>query len=149
VLESFIRRVAARANEDAYRLILANTPAKASAPIIMGIINAVEEAKAKLAYVTPARHMLIICHPDNLARFSDLVKKESHLSDAAGNVVALCGMEVRALPWVPLTSRKWVFPTERFVAYGKGDEAWAIPLGFGRWEESPVFYVVDESAFWL
>lgn len=30
------------------------------------------------------------------------------------------------------TVRQWEFPPSRFVSYGKSDEAWARPLGFGK-----------------
>jgi hypothetical protein len=55
----------------------------------------------------------------------------------------VAGMMVCVDHSIPKTMRVWKFPRDPFVTYQKRDEAWAVPLGFGRWEDEPVVYVLN------
>lgn len=52
------------------------------------------------------------------------------------------GLPVTASPHVPLHGQKWEFPSDPFVDYEEGDEAWARPIGYGRLVEDRDNFVV-------
>lgn len=85
--------------------------------------------------------MVIFCHPDNIETIKLIAQK------SAGG--AAFSVPIYGNIMCPKYARKWVFPADRFVEYEKKDEAWAIPLGFGHWEETkdPVFYVMHDPGF--
>lgn len=85
--------------------------------------------------------MRIICHPENF----DWLKQHFPAATAPSDGF-LTGIQIIPDPNCPIYQREWVFPRERFVEYEKSDEAWAIPLGFGRWQETKdrVFHVIKD-----
>lgn len=83
---------------------------------------------------------VVYCHPDNV----DLLRRFFAASAAKLGLPqpGIPGEELIGNAFVPRTGRRWEFPATPFVEYEKRDEAWAIPLGFGRWVDDglPVFY---------
>lgn len=79
----------------------------------------------------------ILCHPDNL----DLIRR-FFVAAAAELGMSPIDEEIIGHEWVPKSRPRWKFPETPFVKYERSDEAWAIPLGFGRWVDDgrAVFY---------
>lgn len=84
-----------------------------------------------------AMRWVIYCHPDHVEdvrRFLATMKSDIGLP--------FLDEEIIGHEFMPKTARCWEFPKTPFVQYERKDEAWAVPLGFGRWvdDDRPVFY---------
>jgi hypothetical protein len=80
-----------------------------------------------------------VCHPANVEWL------KGQLSQIAGDMDNPFAptIEIVANPMNRIFKRRWVFPPHRFIEYERHDELWAIPLGFGHWEDT------DEREFYL
>lgn len=88
---------------------------------------------------------VVRCHPKTL----EIIKKLATppLSDAISGPSMISGIRVDVSKHYPRYVRKWEFPKERFVEYESRDEAWAIPLGFGKWRETKEPWIVITDDF--
>lgn len=105
----------------------------AAMPTTDDILDTIEKLRA-VAPPLP-RRQYIVCHPSNL----HLLGQWAASSDRFPNLI---GLPVYTNEACPLRTKKWEFPKERFVEYEKSDEAWAIPLGFGRWVDDGAYFAV-------
>ena|ERR1035437_3703381 len=76
----------------------------------------------------------LFCHPDVYEQLRNQINQFANLQR--------CRLPLVADPNIPKYDRKWVFPKDRFIEYGPEDFHWAIPLGFGHWEDDVTAPVV-------
>ncbi len=83
----------------------------------------------------------LMCHPD----VYEMVKRMVALAFPSTIPALDPCIKIVKSPHVPKYPRKWVWPKDwssRFIEYEKSDEAWAVPLGYGHWEDDTANPVV-------
>jgi hypothetical protein len=91
---------------------------------------------------------VVYCHPDTAREVREALGWLPSKSPGAERL-PIYGVEIRESPHCPRFARRWEFPADPFVEYSEADEAWAKPVGFGRYVDTtdPWMGVVDEDAY--
>ncbi len=93
------------------------------------------------------------CHPENLVLLKQNLKNEGksteytygmHYESLLASGWAY-GIDIKSNATLPKFKQRWEFPATPFVEYSKSDEAWAIPLRFGKWVDTTerVFFRIN------
>jgi hypothetical protein len=87
-----------------------------------------------------------ICHPDNLEALKKAIPPHPY-DDSFCYYHDPYGIEIRTDIHLNKYAQRWQFPVTPFVEYEKSDEAWAIPLGFGKWVDTKdlLFYKINRG----